>query len=62
MGNSEENNFRVNSRREKSSSTSIGSSLKRLRNHIVEGLQQMFLSNNFPIDVIQAKIAMTQLN
>ena len=39
----------------------LGSSLKRLRNYI-EGLQQMFLSNNFPIDVIQSKIAMTRLN
>ena len=29
----------------------LSSSLKRSRNYIVEGLQQMFLSNNFPIDV-----------
>ena len=36
MGNSEENNFRVNSRRGKSSSASIGSSLKRLRKNIVD--------------------------
>ena len=39
----------------------LGSSLKRLRNYI-EGLLQMFLANNFPIDVIQSKIAMTRLN
>ena len=33
----------------------LGSSLKRLRNYIVEGLQQMFLSNNVPIDVSNSR-------